>query len=439
MYIFIEAVLTSLFYIIPLHYFLTFKLSKSQNIGLFLILFTNICIGLNFGQFLTPLLLISVALYITNLNKNRFQNLCIFFSSYLFLVVFSNLFSLLWNIIICDAELIFTNTKIRLIYQSVSLIFFSFTCLLLRKLFDSFQLPDKLSLLPNRLWKLIAVDLIATVSIFVFNIVAGEKIGYTVKTILFNTMLFGFFFVISTILVSWIFQSHFRELKLQQQQETYQQLQEYTSQIESMYSSLRAFKHDYSNIMLSLSGFIEENDIGGLKNYYYDKVYPFSNQFLNNDFKLNQLSNLLLPEVKGLLSAKLIYAHELNINVTIEIRNPVCNIAIDSLDFARVLGIFLDNAIEASLQTSDPKISFVIFQENKHTTVIISNTFEEHKIPLSDLNKAGVSSKGEHRGIGLNNASNILSKYPNILCDTQTNRNLFIQHLEIEQMADIIS
>lgn len=438
MTLFLEVFLQTIFYMIPLSLFL-FSATKKQKVGLFFVLSINIYIISLFGQDFTPLLIISVIIYLFLCSKNRLHNFCTFLICYILLVIWDNCFSLIWNFLICDLNIVLNNEKFFLAYLATSVILLYIVCSILHQIVEHSQLPCKLSLLPNRLWKLIAIDLVATVSIFVFNIVAGEKIGYTVKTILFNTMLFGFFFVISIILVSWIFQSHFRELKLQQQQETYQQLQEYTSQIESMYSSLRAFKHDYSNIMLSLSGFIEENDIGGLKNYYYDKVYPFSNQFLNNDFKLNQLSNLLVPEVKGLLSAKLIYAHELNINVTIEIRNPVCNIAIDSLDFARVLGIFLDNAIEASLQTSDPKISFVIFQENKHTTVIISNTFTEQEIPLSDLNKAGVSSKGEHRGIGLNNASNILSKYPNILCDTQTNRNLFIQHLEIEQMADIIS
>lgn len=431
MTLFLEVLLQTIFYMIPLSLFL-FSATKKQKVGLFFVLSINIYIISLFGQDFTPLLIISVIIYLFLSGKNRLHNFCTFLICYILLVIWDNCFSLIWNLLICDLNIVLNDKKFFLAYSATSVILLYIVCSILHRIIERSQLPYKLSLLPNRLWKLIAIDLVATVSIFVFNIVAGEKIGYTVKTILFNTTLFGFFFVISTILVAWIFQSHFRELKLQQQQETYQQLQEYTSQIESTYSSLRAFKHDYSNIMLSLSGFIEENDVEGLKNYYYDKVYPFSKQFLNNNFKLEQLSNLLLPEVKGLLSAKLIYAYELNIKVTIEIRNPVCNIAIDSLDFARVLGIFLDNAIEASLQTSDPKISFVIFQENKHTTVIISNTFTEQKIPLSALNKAGVSSKGEHRGIGLNNASNILSKYPNILCDTQTNRNLFIQHLEIE-------
>lgn len=431
MTLFLEVFLQTIFYMIPLSLFL-FSATKKQKVGLFFVLLTNIYIISLFGQDFTPLLILSVIVYLFLSSENRLYNFCIFLICYILLVIWDNCFSLIWNLLICDLSIVLNDKKFFLAYLATSVILLYILCSILHRIVERSQLSYKLPLLPNRLWKLIAVDLIATVSIFIFNIIAGEKIGYTTKTILFNTMLFGFFFVVSTMLVSWIFQSHFRELKLQQQQETYKQLQEYTFQIESMYASLRAFKHDYSNIMLSLSHFIEEEDIDGLKNYYYDNVYPFSNQFLNNDFKLNQLSNLLLPEVKGLLSAKLIYAHELNIKVTIEICNPVHKVAIDNLDFARVVGIFLDNAIEASLQTSSPEISLVIFQEEKHTTVIISNTFSEQKIPLSDLNKVGVSSKGKDRGIGLNNASNILSKYPNILCETVADGNTFVQHLEIE-------
>ena len=62
------------------------------------------------------------------------------------------------------------------------------------------------------------------------------------------------------------------KVDMDMRQDSYNRLQEYTNQIESMYSSLRSFKHDYSNIMLSMSGYIESNDMEGLSDYFNKEI-----------------------------------------------------------------------------------------------------------------------------------------------------------------------
>ena len=47
------------------------------------------------------------------------------------------------------------------------------------------------------------------------------------------------------------------------------------------------------------------------------------------------------------------------------------------------------------------------------------------------LSKPDVSTKGKNRGLGLYNAHQILSKYKNVLLDTEIQKNTFIQHLYI--------
>lgn len=70
------------------------------------------------------------------------------------------------------------------------------------------------------------------------------------------------------------------KVNLDIRQDSYNRLQEYTNQIENMYSSLRSFKHDYSNIMLSMSGYIEANDMDGLKEYFDKEILPLSKKSL---------------------------------------------------------------------------------------------------------------------------------------------------------------
>ncbi len=126
-------------------------------------------------------------------------------------------------------------------------------------------LPFKLKL---RQKVILFVILLINILIFLFNIIIGENIGYSRKIITFNCILFACYFIISTVLIVNIIKAHMDKVDMNVRQDSYNRLQEYTNQIENMYSSLRSFKHDYSNIMLSMSGYIEANDMEGLKNYF---------------------------------------------------------------------------------------------------------------------------------------------------------------------------
>ena len=111
--------------------------------------------------------------------------------------------------------------------------------------------------------------------------------------------------------------THKEKIELDIRQDSYNKLQEYTNQIENMYSSLRSFKHDYSNIMLSMSGYIETNDMEGLREYFEKEILPLGKNVAKNTAHLNQLMNIKTTELKSIISSKLLYAIELNIKVTI--------------------------------------------------------------------------------------------------------------------------
>ncbi len=142
--------------------------------------------------------------------------------------------------------------------------------------------------------------------------------------------------------------AHMEKMDMNMRQDSYNKLQEYTNQIETMYSSLRSFKHDYSNIMLSMSGYIEANDMDGLKKFFDKEILPLSKNITKNTAHINQLMNINATELKSIISSKLLYAIELNIAVSVEVTDNIPNIPMDTLDLSRIIGIFLDNAIEAS-------------------------------------------------------------------------------------------
>ena len=420
-------------YLLPICCFLPFKLKFRQKVILFAILLINmLLIGFVVGNIGVILLIISTCIYITLLNPNRLMNICVFIATYLFCVLWDNLFSLVWDTFIYPIADLQSHFTYYVIYIISYIVLLSCICpvigrllhLVIRKIHTG---------LSKQLLLLIATNLATCLFIFLFNIVIGEYIGYSRNIITFNCILFACYFIISTVLIINIIKAHMEKVDIEMRQDSYNRLQEYTNQIENMYSSLRSFKHDYSNIMLSMSGYIEANDMEGLRDYFDKEILPLSKNITKNTAHINQLINIKTTELKSIISSKLLYAIELNINVSIEVTDEVTSIPMDTLDLCRVIGIFLDNAIEATLETDRPTIRFALINLDTEYIFIISNTFLEKGIPYATLSKPNVSTKGVNRGIGLYNAHEIIAKYNHVFLDTEIKNKFFVQRLQISK------
>ena len=420
-------------YLLPICCFLPFKLKFRQKVILFVILLINmLLIGFVVGNIGVILLIISTCIYIALLNPNRLMNICVFIATYLFCVLWDNLFSLVWDTFIYPIANLQSHFTYYVIYIISYIVLLACICpvigrllhLVIRKIHTG---------LSKQLLLLIATNLATCLFIFLFNIVIGEYVGYSRNIITFNCILFACYFIISTVLIINIIKAHMEKVDIEMRQDSYNRLQEYTNQIENMYSSLRSFKHDYSNIMLSMSGYIEANDMEGLRDYFDKEILPLSKNITKNTAHINQLINIKTTELKSIISSKLLYAIELNINVGIEVTDEVTSIPMDTLDLCRVIGIFLDNAIEATLETDQPTIRFALINLDTEYIFIISNTFLEKGIPYATLSKPNVSTKGVNRGIGLYNAHEIIAKYNHVFLDTEIKNKSFVQRLQISK------
>ena len=106
----------------------------------------------------------------------------------------------------------------------------------------------------------------------------------------------------------------------------------------------------------------------------------------------------------------------------------------ESSDLVRVMGIFLDNAIEAVLELNRTmqKIVIVIMQDEKSFVIRIKNP-NGHKVALHELVQTNFSTKGKNRGFGLTNVRKILARYPHILNEVNIQNDQFIQTLTIKK------
>ena len=213
-----------------------------------------------------------------------------------------------------------------------------------------------------------------------------------------------------------------------------EQQKKYILALEKNNNEIKKFKHDFNNIILGLDGYINNDDFNKekLKKYFNSTIMNFNNNIELNNIVIAKLNSIKVSSLKSLITNKVLVAQNNNIDVDINIEGEIHDFYTDEMQLSRILGILLDNAIEASLElTHDKKIVMNIIQIDKTTDIQISNTFNNTGTPITDFNKEGFSTKGTNRGLGLSSAHEIANKL-NMLLNTEIDGNTFIQNLSIE-------
>ncbi len=313
----------------------------------------------------------------------------------------------------------------------IRILLFYFITLLCGRLLKKLLLSGKGILRFLQTWYVVDAALLLLITIYLFDDLIPSQDGSFGKMIYNNTLHISGYLLVMLFLCLAMRRFWLEQIHTEEKQKALQDLQGYTHNLEAMYNGLRSFKHDYVNILLSMSGYIENCDMEGLKEFFENKIFPTKNLIDQGDYKLNQLSNIGVLEIKSLLSAKMIYAHESGVDVTIDIPDKIGGFRIDTVDLARILGIFLDNATEAALEAKKPQIGLNIIQNQPGVSITISNHFQDNGLALHKLKQKGFSTKAGHQGIGLSNAQKIISSYDNVLLETTMQPGYFIQHMEI--------
>ncbi|GCF95661.1 hypothetical protein NRIC_35520 [Enterococcus florum] len=228
-----------------------------------------------------------------------------------------------------------------------------------------------------------------------------------------------------------------RELNNQQIQqlkdEQVKDLTTYVHHIEDLYNDIRSFRHDYQNVLISLKESINTQDVGVIEKTYQTILANEKINLQDDKFHLTKLNNLELLPIKGIVSAKVIKALQEQINVSIEVTDPITETSLDVLDYVRILSILLDNAIEAAVQTEQPTLTIAFFfnEDQTEQTIIIENTCEEPKVNIKKLFEVGYSTKGSNRGIGLATLKSIFNQYEQLTLETECDQYLFRQVITI--------
>ncbi|WP_422936916.1 quorum-sensing sensor histidine kinase AgrC [Staphylococcus lugdunensis] len=247
---------------------------------------------------------------------------------------------------------------------------------------------------------------------------------------LFALLFIGILIFLAIFIIVITFSVH-REMQYKRNLKEIETYYEYTLQIESINNEMRKFRHDYVNILSTMSEFIREDDMPGLREYFNDNIVSMKDNLQMNSIKINGTDKLKVRAIKGLVTTKILQAQEKNIPISIEVPELIEHIEMNTVDLSRVIGIIIDNAIEASESLEDALIRIAFIKNEDSVLFIVMNKCSDTTPKIHELFQENFSTKGKNRGLGLSNLKEITDATPNTLLDTTIDNGYFIQKVEI--------
>lgn len=240
--------------------------------------------------------------------------------------------------------------------------------------------------------------------------------------------------ILINIVIMWLYlvlslYINFTNSALALKEQQYDRQQDYIKTIDSLINDFRRLKHSHANIIYGFYGYIQEEDLPGLKAYYSEVA---------DDTKKNDSSQLLaLQRIKvyalfGLLWNKINEAEGRGIEVGIQVTNEVREAGMKLTDLCEVLGNYLDNAIDAAAASEIKKMDVNLTDDGDYLIISVENTYEG-ALNVKEIQRKGYSTKGNERGFGLEITNQVLSKYANVLHNTFAEDGIFKQELVIKK------
>ncbi|EMS72172.1 Histidine kinase-, DNA gyrase B-, and HSP90-like ATPase [Ruminiclostridium cellobioparum subsp. termitidis CT1112] len=203
----------------------------------------------------------------------------------------------------------------------------------------------------------------------------------------------------------------------------------YNESLSLVIQDLRRFKHDQANHLTVISAM--------LKMKKFDQANSYISEIFNTTESIVDTSvcDIKNAGLFGLISSKMDYAKKTGIKFNLQAIGEIDSIPnVKISELCEIIGIYLDNAIEAAAISSDKEVEMRLENKEESIDIVIDNSCSI--IPnLESIRQDGYSTKGTNRGHGLSIVDKILSKYASIsnTINFDNNSMIFSQILKIKK------
>ena len=405
-----------------------FKIQVKRNLKIIYVIassiigiISNFLIPVPFNLVINYVLLIILVYLIFSMNKTK-TLIAVILPSITFVLVSSLLSNPYIQLLHISSTDLMTIPIYRMFYLVIVYIFILLIILLLNH--AHFKL-DILNNLSKKTSGIIIINILLGFFVLIMQLIVNafylDKLPIIVTFIVCFSLLA--YFIISIYSLS-------KVIKLSETTQKLQNAEEYNKTLTILHDNVRGFKHDFDNIVTTIGGYVKTNDMEGLKKYYLqleDDCQKVNNLYILNPKLINN------PGVYSLLTTKYHEADEKEIKINMSLLLDLSKLNMKIYEFTRVLGILLDNAIDASSECEEKVINIIFRDDSKNhrQLIIIENTYKDKNVDTEKIFYKGFSGKENHTGLGLWEVKKILNKSKNLSLYTSKNDKYFSQQLEI--------
>jgi len=220
----------------------------------------------------------------------------------------------------------------------------------------------------------------------------------------------------------------------------YEQVLEFMITYEDEVEKQRVLRHETKNAFLTIKAQITDKS-------KEKEIIDYIDSILKDDTKMKfeeyvKFKYLPANGIKGLCYYKVQEAMNKEIKVCINVSSRIEKSVISKLsvderkELGKILGVFLDNAIEASSTSKEKQLGFEAYLIDNNVKIIISNSYD-NKIDTNKIGKDKYTTKGKNRGHGLLLVKNIVNNNENRFeTKTEITDKLYIQNIIIKKSTD---
>jgi len=203
---------------------------------------------------------------------------------------------------------------------------------------------------------------------------------------------------------------------------------------EDILDKYRVSNHENKNQLLTIRNMIVEKNKKVAK--YIDELVK--NKLKDDEKIMQEVSVIPTGGLRGLVYSKILDMKEKNIDYELNISKEVRTVDLinklndsDMLDICQIIGVYIDNAIEAVMDIKDKYVNFDMYLENNCLVFEISNYYEG-KIELEKLEEKGYTTKTSGHGYGLSLTKEIINSNKKLKNEKRLSKETFTQVLKIK-------
>ena len=248
----------------------------------------------------------------------------------------------------------------------------------------------------------------------------------------------GFIMFLSTLFYLKSAREQYEKAKeIQQKKKEQRQLQLYTDEIVGLYNEIRGFRHDYAGMLTSLQTGINSGDMKEVERIFHNVLSQANISLRSDDYTFFELNNVQDTALRSVLIQTIFKARECGVEIVFEMKDVIETLPMKLLDLVRVASVLLNNAVEGAAESPSKTMNVSLVKLDKEIVFVIQNSRQSRYINLEEIYEVGFSTKGENRGLGLNNVKEIIDKYDEVILETDIETNYFIQVVRFKRKEQI--